>query len=90
MDYHHEWKNWVVGESREWEVSSLPKRHEDEESAGGVGMWARTDSPATHHFPTITAQLTSGILMADTWIFPIGSWFNISPSLTLGNHALFI
>ena len=51
MEYGYEWKNGVMGEWREWEISSLPMRREDEESAGGVGTWARTDSPAT---PTTT------------------------------------
>ena len=32
-------------------------------SAGGVCMWARTDSPATHHYLAITTQLTSEALM---------------------------
>ena len=32
-------------------------------SASGVCMWARIDSPATHHCPTITSQLTSEVLM---------------------------
>ena len=40
-------KNGVVGEWREWEIASLPTRREDEESAGGVGMWERTDNPVT-------------------------------------------
>ena len=48
-----EWKNGVMGEWRDWEVASLPTRREDEESVGGVGTWARTDSPAT---PTTTQQ----------------------------------
>ena len=29
-------------------------------------------------------------LTVETWLFPIGSRFNNSPSLSLGNHALFI
>ena len=53
MEQYREWKNGVMGEWREWEIASLPTRHEDEESAGGVGTWERIDSPAT---PTTTQQ----------------------------------
>ena len=42
MESWREWKEW--GECK---VAPLPQRHEEEESAGGVGTWARTDSPAT-------------------------------------------
>ena len=28
---------------------------------GGVCVWERTDSPATHHYPAITAQLTTEV-----------------------------
>ena len=31
------------------------------ESAGGVCVWERTDSPATHHCSAITAQLTTKV-----------------------------
>ena len=38
------WKNWVV--------FSLPTHVRVNDSDGGVCMWARTDSLATHHCPT--------------------------------------
>ena len=44
------------GERRRGRMESMPPppmRREEEESAGGVGMWARMDNPAT---PTITQQ----------------------------------
>ena len=34
-------------------IASMPMRHEDEESAGGLDTWERTDSPTT---PTTTQQ----------------------------------
>ena len=46
-------EEWSRGRVESGNVSSLPTRHEDEESAGGVGTWARTDSPAT---PTTAQQ----------------------------------
>ena len=54
-----QWNTVVNGRMESWEsgengeVASLPMRCEDEESTGGVGKWARTDSPAT---PTTTQQ----------------------------------
>ena len=53
MEYSCDWKNGVVGEWREWEIASLPTRCEEEAFSGGVGIWARTDSPTT---PTTTQQ----------------------------------
>jgi len=44
MERMEEWGNGVV----------CPLAHVKRESAGGVCMWARADSPATHHCPTIT------------------------------------
>ena len=46
-------EEWSRGRVESGYVVSLSTRHEDEESAGGVGTWARTDSPAT---PTTTQQ----------------------------------
>ena len=42
MESWREWKEW--GECK---VTPLPQQREEEESACGVGTWARTDSPAT-------------------------------------------
>ena len=42
---------WESGENGK--IASLPMQRQDEDSAGGVGTWARTDSPAT---PTTTQQ----------------------------------
>ena len=53
MEYGCECQKGVVGEWREWEIASLPTRREDEEFAGGVGTWERTDSLA---MPTTTQQ----------------------------------
>ena len=44
-----EWSEW-----KEWRACFFcPTRREEEEFAGGVGAWERTDSPAT---PTTTQQ----------------------------------
>ena len=54
-----QWNIAVNGRMESWEsgengkIASLPTRHEDEEFVGGVGTWARTDSPVT---PTTTQQ----------------------------------
>ena len=40
-------EEWSHGRVESGYVASLPMRRENEESAGGVGTWARTDSPAT-------------------------------------------
>ena len=42
MEEWREWKEWG-----EWNVAPLSQQREEEESTGGVGTWARTDSPAT-------------------------------------------
>ena len=42
-------------------VPSLPAHVRVNKSVGGVCMWARTDSPTTHHFPAINSQLTSEV-----------------------------
>ena len=40
----------------EWRVPLMfPYPCEVEESTGGVGMWERTDSPTTYHFPAINS-----------------------------------
>ena len=51
---HEDEQEWTHGRvARMGKFSSLPTRREDEESAGGVGTWERTDSTAT---PTTTQQ----------------------------------
>ena len=47
--------------NEEWSHRALPAHVSVKESTGGVCVWARTNSPATHHYPTITAQLTSEV-----------------------------
>ena len=46
-------EEWSLGRVESGYVASLPTRCEDEYSTGGVGTWARIDSPAT---PTTTQQ----------------------------------
>ena len=70
---------------REWtEPIRHPKRRVRKPLLVPAGDWTswwsvRGANPANHHYPTLTAQLTLGILMADTWFFLVGSWFNIPP-----------
>ena len=40
-------EEWGHGRVESGNVASLPTRCEDEESASGVGTWAKTASPAT-------------------------------------------
>ena len=59
------------------------------------GQWsehvAKTDSSATHHFPAITAPANKRSInwVADTWLFPHGSRFNIPPPYPQEYHSLF-
>ena len=50
---------WEIIE--EWSHPVFPTHVRVKESAGGVCVWERTDSPTTHHYPAITSQLTTDI-----------------------------
>ena len=47
--------------NEEWGHGAFPTHVRVNESVGGVCMWERTNSPTTHHFPTITVQITTKV-----------------------------
>ena len=47
--------------NEEWGRATFPAHMRVNESVGGVCMWARTKNTATHHYPTITNQLTTEV-----------------------------